>query len=287
METVALKGISFDVQSGEAFGILGESGAGKTTLARVLNGLLIPTKGLVTLGGKEIHRFGPKLRHKVGLVFQRPERQLFEETVTKDISFVLRHFAILSALEITERVKKAANLVNVDLDQLGERSPLALSEGERRKVAIAGVLVNDPVILILDEPAVGMDPISSRCLVEMITEFKEMGDRSVIVVSHDLEPFLGVLDRLLVLDRGRVAAFGTLRDVYTALRDSDRLRGLLPELVVFVQDLGDAGIPINREEFRIAAISNQLVGMMEQRLEARRLACDGTATFKKIDSGES
>lgn len=262
LELKALNDLSFTLPTGSVTGILGASGSGKTTLVRNLNGLLEPTNGSVLVDGIDTRAYGPELRRRVGLVFQRPERQLFEETVFKDISFVLRRFTKLSETEIFRRVEQASALVGLDINQIGSRSPMTLSDGERRKVAIAGILTNEPQVLILDEPAVGLDLPSVVNLVRLIQEIKQGGDRSVIIVSHDLDAFLTVLDTLIVLDQGRLAAFGSPMTVCAQLGDDPQIRPFLPEPALLLYDLHKNGFPVNRNEFRIQVLAQQLAGLL-------------------------
>jgi energy-coupling factor transport system ATP-binding protein len=260
LELKALSGIDFTVGAGKFVGILGGTGSGKTTLIRNLNGLLIPTNGRVLLDGTDARSFGPSLRKKVGVVFQRPERQLFEDTVFKDISFVLRRFSGLSAEAIQKRVRDAAAVLDLDIDELGDRSPLTLSEGQKRKVAIAGILVNEPEALVLDEPAVGLDPPSIADLVAALSEMKEAGDKTVVIVSHDMDPFLHLLDFLMVMDKGNNLAFGTPDDVCRYLGKDPVSRSLLPDLALLVHDLRNAGCDLPPNEYRVPVLLEKLAG---------------------------
>lgn len=260
LDLKALADIDFTLPPGTFLGILGGTGSGKTTLIRTLNGLLAPTRGRVLLDGKDSRNHDTDLRKKVGIVFQRPERQLFEETVYKDISFVLRRFSGLSSEAILERVGEAAEVLDLDMDELGQRSPISLSEGEKRKVAIAGVLVNDPEVLILDEPAVGLDPPSIANLVAILERMKESGHKTVVVVSHDMGPFLPLLDVLMLLDKGRMVAFGTPDDVCRSVGNDPAFRPLLPDLALLVYGLRGAGHDIPPNEFRIPVLVEKLTG---------------------------
>jgi len=237
---------------------LGGTGSGKTTLIKNINGLLEATAGRVLLDGIDTRSFGPGLRKRVGVVFQRPERQLFEETVFKDISFVLRRFSNLKQEDIRNKVTQVCQLLGLNIDQIADRRPRDLSDGEKRKAAIAGVLVNEPEVLILDEPAVGLDPPSLADLIRAIESLMTIAHRSVLIVSHDMEPFLALLDMLLVLDRGRVAAFGTPSDVCSWLRDDPAVGPLLPELALLTEDLRRAGYAIPPNEFRIPVLVEEL-----------------------------
>ncbi len=261
LEIKALEGLNFGLAAGSVLGILGGTGSGKTTLIKNLNGLLTPSRGRVLLDDKDITSYGPGLRSRVGLVFQRPERQLFEETVFGDISFVLRRFSNLSEVEIRAKVRNACELLGLNIDEIGEQSPMALSDGAKRKVAIAGILVNDPEVLILDEPAVGLDPPSLADLIRALEKIKRILDRTVIVVSHDMEPFLPILDLLMVLKQGSIAAFGAPYEVCEALKNDPDMRALLPELALLVFELRQAGVPLSADEFRIPVLVERIAAL--------------------------
>jgi len=259
LEIRALEEVSFVLPSGKVLGILGGTGSGKTTLIKTLNGLLQPSKGRVLLNGVEAKEFGPDLRRKVSIVFQRPERQLFESTVAQDISFALRRVSELTEKEIRDRVQEAGDLVGLDIKSLADRSPTTLSDGEKRKTAIAGVLVNKPEVLVLDEPAVGLDAPSVRELVDLVHELSKSRGASVIIVAHDVEAFLPVLDQMMVLGKGRVAALGSPAEVCEALGDDPEMRDLLPGIGILVRDLRKAGYSIAADETRIPALVNRLL----------------------------
>jgi len=262
LEIGALHGITFTLSAGGFLGILGGTGSGKTTLVMNLNGLLLPTAGRVLVQGKETESWGGDLRRKVGVVFQRPERQLFEETVYEDISFVLRRFSDLDEDQIDDTVRKACELIKLDISEIADRNPLALSDGEKRKVAIAGVLVNEPEILVLDEPAVGLDPLSRVDLIAVLLEMRRSRDKSVVIVSHDMEPFMPLLDHLLVLDQGRAAAYGPPAEVCRELVRQPGLAELLPGLVLLVNDLRNSGADISENEFRASAVADRIADLL-------------------------
>jgi energy-coupling factor transport system ATP-binding protein len=258
LETRALEGISFALEQGKYLGILGGTGSGKTTLIKTLNGLLPPTAGTVLIDGENAKTLGTQLRRRVGVVFQRPERQLFEETVSKDISFVMRRFSDLTDGEIHRRVAEACELVGLDLETTADRPPLALSDGEKRKVAIAGVLVNKPELLILDEPVVGLDPPSRNDLLRVLEAMKESGERSVVIVSHDMDEFLSILDQLMVLENGRLSAFGSPEEVCGVLENN---RELLPGFALLLKDLRQAGLPLPTDEYRVSVLADLIEDM--------------------------
>ncbi len=263
LEQHALRDINFVLPTGKILGLLGGTGSGKTTLIRNLNGLLVPTRGVILLDGVDIGTYGSDLRRKVGVVFQRPERQLFEDTVFHDISFVLRRFSQLPESTIRSRVEKACNLVGLDIAEVGERAPYALSDGERRKAAIAGILVNEPIVLVLDEPAVGLDPPAISDLVSMIGSMKAQGGTSFVIASHDMDPFLEVLDFMMLLHEGRAVAFGTPDEVCSELADEAMFRPWLPDLAVLVHDLRSVGYPMQANEFRVRHLVKQLTDIVQ------------------------
>lgn len=256
---VALAGVSFVVPRSSVLGVLGGTGSGKTTLVKNLNGLLLPTRGRILLDGKDTASYGPALRREVGVIFQRPERHLFEETVYREISFVLRGTSEISADNIRQRIEEACSLVGLNLNEIGDRSPVTLVDGQKRKVAIAAFLVNNPRVLVLDEPAVGLDPPSLADLVVMLRKMKSSGDRSVIIVSHDMEPFLPLLDLMLVLHQGRVWTFGSLGEVCGALAEDPVMREFLPEAALMTNDIRKAGCSLSHDEHESQEQANCLV----------------------------
>jgi energy-coupling factor transport system ATP-binding protein len=258
LEFKALEEVSFTVAHGGFLGILGGTGSGKTTLIKALNGLLYPTMGRVLINGTDTKSFGPGLARKVGVVFQRPERQLFEDTVFNDVSFVLRRFSGRSQKEIREKARLALLQVGLNLDELGDRSPRSLSDGEKRKVAISGILLNEPEILVLDEPMVGLDPPSVVDLIEVLEQMKTTGEKTIVVVSHDMGAFLPLLDQIVALNHGRMAAFGSPEDVCRCLREDPKMIEMLPEIAVLVYDLRSAGCSIPPNEFRIPILAREL-----------------------------
>lgn len=205
MEMIALHDVNLTIKDGEKVGIIGHTGSGKSTLVQHLNGLLKPTSGQVTVNGidtqsKEIR----ELRKLVGMVFQYPEHQLFEETVYKDISFGLRKQFDYTPEEMDVRIKAAAKSMSIS-DELMEKSPFELSGGQKRRVAIAGVLVTNPSILVLDEPTAGLDPRGRDELFESLREVNKTKNTTIIIVSHSMEEMAGFADRILVMNKGTVA----------------------------------------------------------------------------------
>ena len=221
-ETVALNDVSFDVADGTILGIIGHTGSGKSTLLQHLNGLIKPTSGEVYINGECITDGKVKMtdiRRKVGLVFQYPEYQLFEETVRKDVAFGPKNLG-LDEEEQEERVKKAIGLVGLDYDEIKDLSPFELSGGMKRRVAIAGVIAMDPKILILDEPTAGLDPSAHRDILAMVRRIHDEMGIILIFVSHNMGDIAEMSDRVMVMSDGKVALEGTPAEVFS---QSDRL----------------------------------------------------------------
>ena len=224
-ETVALDDVSFEIRDGEFVGIIGHTGSGKSTLLQQLNGLLKPKSGKVYVD--DVCLTDPKvkmvdIRRKVGLVFQYPEYQLFEETVAKDVAFGPRNLG-LPEEEIGERVRDAIRLVGLDYEWIKDRSPFDLSGGQKRRVAIAGVIAMKPRVLILDEPTAGLDPSAHRDVLSMIERIQREENLILIFVSHNMGDIAKLSDRVLVMDHGRLVLSGTPAEVFG---ERDFLRGI-------------------------------------------------------------
>ena len=221
-ETVALSDVSFDVADGTVLGIIGHTGSGKSTLLQHLNGLIKPTSGDVYIDGECITDSKVKMtdiRRKVGLVFQYPEYQLFEETVSKDVAFGPKNLGLDEEEQIA-RVKKAIGLVGLDYEEIKDLSPFELSGGQKRRVAIAGVIAMDPKILILDEPTAGLDPSAHRDILAMVRRIHEEMGIILIFVSHNMGDIAEMSDRVMVMSGGKVALEGTPAEVFS---HSDKL----------------------------------------------------------------
>lgn len=215
-ERAALRDVSLSIQRGEFVGLIGHTGSGKSTLIQHFNGLLKPTSGRVLFDGEDIWKdvkFTREIRFKVGLVFQYPEHQLFEETVYQDIAFGPRNMK-LSDSEVDERVREAADFVGVD-EKLFDGSPLELSGGQKRRVAIAGVIAMRPGVLILDEPTAGLDPAGCRQIMDNIRDYRERTGSTVIVVSHSMDDVARFTERLIVFDHSHVVMDGMPAEVFS------------------------------------------------------------------------
>lgn len=215
-EITALNNVSFSVEKGELVGIIGHTGSGKSTLIKMLNSLLKPESGTVLLHGRDINADKASIkeaRSKIGLCFQYPEYQLFEETCAKDISFGPKNMG-LSKEEVKERVLKAAQFVGFSRELLN-KSPFDLSGGQKRRCAIAGVMAMLPEVLILDEPTAGLDPQGRKDLMEMIEAYRKETGATVIIVSHSMDDMARAADRILVLNKGSLAINGSVKEVFS------------------------------------------------------------------------
>jgi len=246
-EQIALDDVSFEIEDGSLTGIIGHTGSGKSTLLQHLNGLLKPDKGHIYIGDVDITGSGIRMvdiRKKVGLVFQYPEYQLFEETVSKDVAFGPKNLG-LNEEEIEERVEEAIRLVGLDYESIKDRSPFELSGGQKRRVAIAGVIAMRPEVLILDEPTAGLDPKAHQDVLKMIEDVHRHTGNITILVSHNMSDIARLSDKIIVIDSGRLVTVGTPKEVFSRV-DELRAVGLdLPELTEFTEELRDKGFEIN------------------------------------------
>lgn len=240
-ESTALSSVSFRIEDGEFVGLIGPTGSGKSTLIQHLNGLLKPTSGKVLVDGRDIWEKGHSLRslrQKVGLVFQYAEQQVFEETVWEDIAFGPRNLG-LGDEQVKSRVKAAAAMVGLP-DELLQRSPFELSGGQLRRVAVAGVVSMEPQVLILDEPAAGLDPKGRD---ELLSHVQRMhaGGMTVILVSHNMEDVARLCERLLVLNQGRLVADGAPRDIFSKADFISEVGLRAPDVVALMESLRGRG----------------------------------------------
>ena len=246
-ETVALDNINFDIYDGEVAGIIGHTGSGKSTLLQQLNGLLKPHGGTIIVGGTDITRPGISMRdvrRRVGLVFQYPEYQLFEETVALDVAFGPKNLGLRED-EVDERVRDALELVGLDYDEVAGRSPFELSGGQKRRVAIAGVIAMKPQVLILDEPTAGLDPGSHDEIMAMIRKVHESQQNIILFVSHNMEDVAALSDKVMVMDRGKLITVGTPKEVF---RQRDRLAAIaldVPPVTEMMFQLKERGIDVD------------------------------------------
>ena len=246
-EHIALTDVSFQVERGEFIGVIGHTGSGKSTLMQHLNGLLKPTSGSVLLDGVDIwsdKKVTRESRFRVGLVFQYPEYQLFEETVYKDIAYGPGNMG-LSKEEIDRRVREAASLVGITEEQL-EVSPFDLSGGQKRRVAIAGVIAMEPEILILDEPTAGLDPEGREEILRNIDDYRKAKNATIMMVSHSMSDVARLAQRLLVMNNASLAMDGTPTEVFSHAQELMDMGLDIPELTRMFLKLQQMGIPVNQ-----------------------------------------
>ncbi|MFR2043546.1 MAG: energy-coupling factor transporter ATPase [Oscillospiraceae bacterium] len=244
-EHKALDDISFSVERGEFIGIIGHTGSGKSTLMQQLNGLLKPTSGTVLLDGQDIwsdKKLTRQARFRVGLVFQYPEYQLFEETVYKDIAFGPKNMG-LSAEEVDRRVREAAGFVGLTEQQL-EVSPFDLSGGQKRRVAIAGVIAMEPEVLILDEPTAGLDPVGRSEILGNIQSYRKAKNATIMMVSHSMEDVARLTDRLLVMNGSKLAMDAPPAQVFTHAEELTQMGLNIPQVTQVFLELKKLGLDV-------------------------------------------
>lgn len=252
-ETQALHDISLTIEDGEFVGLIGHTGSGKSTLVQHLNGLLKPTSGRILVDGLDLADKATDkraIRRKVGLVFQYPENQLFEETVEKDIAFGPKNLG-LDAAEIDRRVREAMRRVAVDYDAIHDRSVFELSGGQMRRVAIAGVLAMEPQVLVLDEPCAGLDPRGREEILGLIRALHREAGTTIVMVSHSMDDVASLAGRVIVMNHGRVAMDGTPREIF-ARGEELRAMGLdVPQAVELAERLRARGLNIPQGVYKM------------------------------------
>jgi energy-coupling factor transport system ATP-binding protein len=255
----ALQGVSLQIGPGEVVAIVGPSGSGKTTLLQHLNGLLVPTSGEILIDGQNLHsesRLLQQIRRRIGVAFQFPEIQLFEETVFEDVAFGPKNLGtVQSALE--KDVRSALKLVRLDYDQFRNRSPFNLSGGEKRRVALAGILAMNPEVLALDEPTVGLDRASSDCVVQVIRTYRSSG-KTVIFVSHNMDLVGALADRVLVLENGKITFEGSRPDLFSDDAILSRAALTRPHVMTWMQFLSKKGWPVRTDLYTIPDARNEM-----------------------------
>ena len=258
----AVEGMSLHVGTGEFLGIIGHTGSGKSTLIQHLNGLLKPTSGRILLEGKDIWA-DPKsirsVRFRVGLVFQYPEYQLFEETVYKDIAFGPKNMG-LTGEDIDRRVREAAAFVGLDAELL-DKSPFELSGGQKRRVAIAGVIAMEPQVLVLDEPTAGLDPRGRDDILARIQEYHRARNASVVLVSPSMEEIARNVDRIVVLSDGKVYMEGTPAQVFARSAELERVGLDVPQVTKVAAALKRRGLSIDPAVYTVEALERQLLAL--------------------------
>jgi energy-coupling factor transport system ATP-binding protein len=267
-KSVALSDVSFNIDDGEFIGLIGHTGSGKSTLIQHLNGLLKPSSGKVTIDGVDVSTAKGQalkdIRRNVGLVFQYPEHQLFEESIYLDVSFGPRNYGIPQS-EIDERVSQALKLVGLDFEKYKDRSPFEISGGQRRRVAIAGVLAMNPKVLVLDEPTAGLDPKGKNEILAQISELHKNRKITIILVSHNMDDIARLADRIIVMDKGRVALTGTPAQIYAEHEKLESMGLGIPQITKIINMLREKGFEFPRDIYTVSAAKELILGQREER----------------------
>lgn len=260
----ALENISFTVAPGEILGIIGHTGSGKSTLIQHLNGLLKPTSGTVLYRGRDIwsdKAYTREVRFQVGLVFQYPEYQLFEETVERDIAFGPTNMG-LPADEIRQRVLEAAASVGLRAELLS-KSPFELSGGQKRRVALAGVLAMRPKVLILDEPTAGLDPHGRKEILRYIRNYNKETGATILFVTHSMEDIAETVERIIVLEKSHILMTGTTREVFARAEELTRAGLTVPQVTQVMCTLASLGVPVDRAIYTIDDALDALIPLCQ------------------------
>lgn len=265
-ETHALKDINLEIQDGEFIGLIGHTGSGKSTLVQHLNGLLKPSQGQIKIDGFDITQKGVKLkkiRQKVGLVFQYPEHQLFEETVLKDVSFGPQNLG-LAKEEVEKRVKNALEVVNLNYQEIKDQSPFNLSGGQKRRVAIAGVLAMEPKYLVLDEPTAGLDPRGRDEILDQIKELHKKLNITIILVSHSMDDVARLVDRLIVMHKGQIELLGKPREVFQKTDTLKKIGLGVPTVSALLQRLQAKGLAVRTDLLTMEEAKEEIIKVLDR-----------------------
>lgn len=251
-EKTALDDVTLEIQKGEFIGLIGHTGSGKSTLIQHLNSLIKPTSGEILLDGVNINEDKTRLksiRQRVGLVFQYPEHQLFEMTIYKDVAFGPTNMG-LDDKEINKSVKEALDVVGID-ESMYEKSPFDLSGGQKRRVAIAGVLAMKPEVLILDEPTAGLDPKGRDEILEAIRDFHDKLRITIILVSHSMEDIAKLVDRIIVMNKGKVELQGTPNEIFSQVDKLEKIGLAVPQISYVIHELNKKGYNLPNDIYTI------------------------------------
>ncbi len=264
-EKKAVDDLSLSINEGEIIGLIGHTGSGKSTFVQTLNGLIKPTEGQVLLEGKDIWEKPKeirKVRFKVGMVFQYPEYQLFDETVYKDISFGPANKG-LSGDDLDKTVRRAARFVSLN-DRLLDKSPFDLSGGEKRRAAIAGVIAMDPDVLVLDEPTAGLDPKGRDLLLSQIIGYHRERKNTIILVSHSMEDVARVADRIMVMNRGKLEMLDTPRAVFSRVEELERMGLRVPQITRVMTILREKGYDFSDGILTVGQAFDEVLSLLKK-----------------------
>src|SRR5690554_6611160 len=259
-ETIALDNINLELEEGKFYALIGHTGSGKSTLIQHRNGLLKPTSGKLIVDGMDItdkKTVMSEVRKKVGLVFQYPEYQLFEETIEKDIAFGPKNLG-LSEEEVLKRVKRAMEMVGLDYEKYKDLSPFEISGGQKRRVAIAGVVAMEPKVLILDEPIAGLDPRGRDAILHQLKKLHEEYKHTVILVTHSMEDVADVAEEVIVMSDAKVMMKGTPREVFTKIDMLEEVGLGAPQITYLMRALKAKGIPVREDIFTVAEAREEI-----------------------------
>lgn len=266
-EKVALNNVNLEIEDGEFVALIGHTGSGKSTLIQHLNGLLKSTSGDIIVDEVDLNDKNTKLneiRKKVGLVFQYPEYQLFEETIEKDIEFGPKNIG-MSQEQITEKVKLSMEMVGLDYETYRHVSPFELSGGQKRRVAIAGVIAMEPKILILDEPTAGLDPKGRDDILEQINILHKEYNMTIILVSHSMEDVAKIATRVIVMNKGEVALDGTVSEVFKEIDTLESIGLGVPQVTYLIRELRKRGFDISDDIFTIEEAKKELIKIIKSK----------------------
>lgn len=270
-EKVALNNVNIEIKDGEFVALIGHTGSGKSTLIQHMNGLLKPTSGRILVDNEDITKQNIKLtdiRKKVGLVFQYPEYQLFEETIEKDIEYGPRNLG-LDQEEITKRVKKSMEMVGLDYEKYRNHSPFDLSGGQKRRVAIAGVIAMQPKVLILDEPTAGLDPKGRDDILEQIKILHREYKMTIILVSHSMEDVGKMAERIIVMNKGEVTLEGTPSKVFKEVQRLEEIGLAVPQVTYLMKSLKDKGFNVSDDIYTISQAKDELLKLFKENINRR------------------
>jgi energy-coupling factor transport system ATP-binding protein len=263
-EKRALDEVSLDINDGEFVALIGHTGSGKSTLIQHINGLLKPDSGKIFVNEVNITSKGTKLseiRKKVGLVFQYPEYQLFEETIERDISFGPKNLG-LSDDEISNRVRRAMQMVGLDYETYKDKSPFDLSGGQKRRVAIAGVVAMEPNVLILDEPTAGLDPKGRDDILTQVKQLHEEYKMTIILVSHSMEDVAKVADRVLVMHKGKCILDGKPSKVFMEIDTLESVGLAVPQVTYLIKKMKEKGFNLSEEAFTVGQAKEEILKVL-------------------------
>lgn len=265
-EKRAIDDISLKIDDGDFIAIIGHTGSGKSTLIQHLNGLLTPESGQIMVSGVDINSSKSTLldvRKKVGLVFQYPEYQLFEETVSKDIAFGPTNLG-LSKDEIQDRVIKSMQMVGLDYEKYKDLSPFELSGGQKRRVAIAGVIAMEPDVLILDEPTAALDPKGRDDILTQIKKLHDDYSMTIILVSHSMEDVAKIAEKVIVMDKGKIALQGDVGYVFSKAQTLEKIGLAVPQITYLMIELKKRGFPVSDNIFTVKQAKEELIKVLRR-----------------------